>query len=62
MNVDAPVCAGPTSRFVPEFIRKACIRMLVVRDRTLTADIPVEPDTFGDVLNHLTGGTAQHGE
>lgn len=46
----------------PEFIRKACTRMLLVRDQTLAADIPIEPDEFGLVLDHLTGKTARHDE
>ncbi len=44
----------------PEFIRKACTRMLLVRDQTLTVDIPLEPDIFGLALDHLTGKTARH--
>ncbi|AZT93854.1 MULTISPECIES: ABC transporter ATP-binding protein [Micrococcales] len=46
----------------PEFIRKACTRMLLVRDQTLTADVPLEPDTFGLALDHLNRKTARHDE
>jgi ABC transporter related len=46
----------------PEFLRKACTRMLLVRDQTLAANVPIESDNFGLILDHLTGKTARHDE